>query len=220
MRYVRSLILGAILLCGCHEMAPQPPEITPEASFYIYQAPEINPAAMSKADVAKLFDTINAVTERGREIIESAASWQDAHHELVNLFQAHPEDAVSPARQVLAARMLEQRLLPAPASEARQQAIAFYTTILLKAENPDASILLPALAQLKDHWPEAQREEAIRATRERARAYLERNKDLLARVEDCATCRVQKQAAFKAPESADEARTLRLARIDAALAGS
>ncbi|WP_457652448.1 hypothetical protein [Rhodocaloribacter sp.] len=219
MRFYSLLLLGTVLLAGCGEAIFESPGVEPEPTFNIFQAPDVKLFEMSKAEVSAFFKANETVRQKGEQIIESAASWQDAHRELTELLQSKQGDATSPARQILAARMLEERLLPAPESEAKLQALSFYTTILLDAKNPDASILLPALRQLADHWSGEKIAEAVGATRERAQVYLDHNRNLLERVEGCAKCNAQKRATFKAPEGAEAAQVHRLAQIDAALAG-
>jgi hypothetical protein len=219
MRFYSLLLLGTLLLTGCSEIISESPEVESEPTFNIFQAPDIHLFEMSKAEVSAFFKANETVRQRGEQIIESAGDWQDAHRELADLLQSNQGDATSPARQIIAARMLEKKLLPAPESEAKLQALSFYTTILLEAENPDASILLPALRQLTDHWSGERLAEAVAATRERAQVYLDRNRNLLDRVEGCAKCSAQKRATFKAPKGAEAAQVHRLAQIDAALAG-
>lgn len=220
MRYYGLVLLGTILLVGCNEIISESPEVPSEPSFTIFQAPNLNLSEMSKAEISAFFQANDVVRQSGEDILESAGSWQDAHRELVRLFRSNPGAATSPARQVIAARMIEERLLPAPKSAAKQEALSFYTTVLLEAGNPDASILLPALQALKEHWPEARIEEAVAATRTRARAYLDRHQSLLDRVAGCAHCSAQKRAAFKAPEGAEAAQVQRMVRMEAALAGT
>jgi len=216
MRFYSLLLLGTLLLAGCSEIISESPSVEPEPSFHIFQAPDVKLFEMSKAEVSAFFKANETVRQRGDEIIKSAGSWQDAHREMADLLQSKQGDAMSPARQILAARMLEERLLQAPESEAKLQALSFYTSILLEARNPDASILLPALEQLKDHWSGEKVAEAVAATRERAQVYLDNNRSLLARVEGCAKCSAQNRASF---EGAEAAQANRVAQIDAALAG-
>ncbi|GEM_PF-5478111 len=220
MRFYPFLLLGTLLLAGCSEIISESPEVASEPTFNIFQAPDINLFEMSKAEVSAFFKANEVVRQRGKQIIESAGDWQDAHRELADLLQSNRRDAASPARQIIAARMLEERLLPAPESEAKLQALSFYTTILLEAENPDASILLPALHQLRDHWSGEKLEESVAATRARAQAYLDRNRNLLDRVEGYAKGSAEKRASFKAPIGAEAAQAHRLVQIEAALARS
>ncbi|WP_456428648.1 hypothetical protein [Rhodocaloribacter sp.] len=219
MRFYSLLLLGTLLLTGCSEIISESPGVKPEPTFNIFQAPDVNLFEMSKTEVSAFFKANETVRRRGEQIIESAGDWQDAHRELVDLLQSNQGDATSPARQIVAARMLEERLLPAPESEAKLQALSFYTTILLETENPDASILLPALRQLTDHWSGEKIAEAVEATRERAQVYLDRNRNLLDRVEGCVKCSPEQRVSFKAPEGAEAAQVHRLAQIEAALAG-
>lgn len=77
--------------------------------------------------------------------------------------------------QVAANRMLSTWLLKGDRSDGKDQAVAFYTELLLRNNHPDAAVIGDALEILQKHWPKERISDAAAKTVRNAQAYLQKN---------------------------------------------
>jgi len=95
-------------------------------------------------------------------VIMSNEPHEKAHEKLKPLLnQAQPLQEVWSFEQSLAMKMLDQRLLKSETLTPSELSIlGFYTNLLLKWKNPDASLIQPALAKLSRTWSKEKLQEA------------------------------------------------------------
>ena len=85
--------------------------------------------------------------------VSEAENWQEANQKVRSLLQSEvPDDPLYHRQQVAADMMLRKRLLDAPASSERQEAVGFYTNLLIENGNVQAPVIRRGLQTLKGYW--------------------------------------------------------------------
>jgi hypothetical protein len=172
-REIIPALIALILVAGCQSQLTEPVAQFDETKFFVGQTQPVDLASLSADEVKNLHRSLADAGEAARRVMQSASDWREADRELRSLLTDAPEAS----RQFTAGRFLESTLLPARASNARTEAIDFYTRILIDGQNPDASIILPALTELEGVWAEDELRSARKATRHHAEKYLANNSD-------------------------------------------
>lgn len=170
-----SLALGA----GCHEPPTEP------AGRYVRPAglvpiathadgPSRHPlGSMSAAQMEAFVQAETAISD----VLDAPdAGWQEVDRQLRPLLAANARHPwANETEQFVGSVMLRGRLLRLPPSTERDEAIAYYTDLLVRNRHEDAGVLADALTALKGVWPEGRIREAAATAREAGERYLQRN---------------------------------------------
>lgn len=111
---------------------------------------------------------------RAFRALEYERNWKAADRRARDLL-ATPSSVPLYKRQQLAAdRMLKHWLLDSPQTPETQEALAFYTEMLVQNRSPQAQILAPALQRLTDTWSDERVAEGAEIAAQAARKHLEK----------------------------------------------
>ncbi len=145
----------------------------------VYRSQIKNWRNLSEVEREELRQELNAVHNEILLFLKNKPDWQEAHESAQALLEqpapsvraSIQEQVAAQTEQRVASAMLKQRLLTGgtPTPE-RQEAIAFYTDLLIEHDNPQGPLLASALAHLEGYWSEERMaraaEHALEVTRE------------------------------------------------------
>ncbi|MBN8588099.1 MAG: hypothetical protein J0L94_07205 [Rhodothermia bacterium] len=152
-------------------------------SVYIHAIPDNMTAAPSDQE-----KEMRKLEIKATPTIISNLSIESAHDKLKPLLvKAQTLHDVSSFEQRVAMMMLDQRLLRQDTlTPAELTILGFYTDLLLKWENPDASLIQPALEKLKGIWSEEKMKQAQKTAFSAASVWLKKEGKTLD--EHCKEC--------------------------------
>lgn len=155
-------ILGAalpcvlILLVGCEQAPTDAPPETPVLGLTVYTStPHVFSDTPMTTEEGAAFNeaSIDARIEFSA-IIGASATWQEAHAAIQDAL-ATPADQPSYLREQMASVLfLRSRLLDAPSSPERTEALATYLDMLVEHRTPDGALLVALLGEMDGYWPD------------------------------------------------------------------
>ncbi|MBL7978498.1 MAG: hypothetical protein JNN12_09160 [Bacteroidetes Order II. Incertae sedis bacterium] len=156
--YFLTLLFGLFAL-GCSEQpaTTQNNRVAVKEASYSFAIPPNTPAASPEQTLK-----MRKIETEAHIIIMGNLSHEKAHEKLQPLLTRAQNltDAYS-FEQSVAMTMLDQRLLQSETlTPAELKIVGFYTDLLLKWKNPDASIIQPALAKLEGTWSQEKIQQA------------------------------------------------------------
>lgn len=97
--------------------------------------------------------------------LEKEQTWQHMHEAIRHQLEVYKKHPLSFAFEQLAGNlMLRKKLLTGEITQEKREAIAYYTDMLLIRNHEDASVLLPALRQLRHTWSREKLTRAIQTS--------------------------------------------------------
>ncbi len=127
-----------------------------------------------KAAAEALIEEASAAFNEGEGIMKEAASWKKAHEEIQELLETYADHPMAQGIEQRISMEMLPRLLQLPASSERDEALRYYTGLLVENGNPDASLIYPALKALQPSMPEAAWREWAEATIQTSTAWARR----------------------------------------------
>ena len=151
MKYYFLTLLFGLFALGCSEQSTttQNNRVAVKEASYSFAIP----ANMHEASPEQKLKMRKIKTE-AHLIVMGNLSHEKAHEKLQPLLvQAQKLPDAYSFEQFVAMTMLDQRLLRVEAlTPSELKIVGFYTDLLLKWKNPDASLIQPALARLEGTW--------------------------------------------------------------------
>jgi len=159
MKKIIFAFLFAGIAVGCSEQpnTVNNNHIAVKEAVYFYSIPP-NTRVASPEEKKEM----RRIKAQAHVVVMSNESHGKAHEKLKPLLnQAENLQEVWSFEQSLAMKMLDQRLLKSETLTPSELSIlGFYTDLLLKWKNPDASLIQPALAKLSGTWSKEKLQEA------------------------------------------------------------
>lgn len=211
------LLASFLLLAGCDDTIAPKPAKTLDGINHTFASgipEEANPPAVAELppeERRKLHRQFLNNMRAFRKAALSASSWREADRRTRALLKESSPYAQYMREQLAADWMLKRWLLEGDSSPQKQEAVAFYTNLMLENQNPQAQIIQPALQQLKGKWSEKRIAKAASATTRRAKKFMQGEAYQLARESELETAQnLRAQESQKALRNSSNHHHLRL----------
>ncbi len=165
MKKIQNLLLCVLLagaVVGCQE-APSTSEAEPPragvADFTVHMKMPDAPETLTPEARAARAQEQTQVLQTFYPVFQQARDWREADKQVRTLLTRSdlPRYALEQAAATL---MLRTQLLtdaPGRMTHEKQEAVAYYTTLLVEQQSPEGRIIADALQALEGYWSDAQR---------------------------------------------------------------